>query len=1045
MRLKQYCRVQQKNMFGDATMRNVYLKIVKIGMLMLLILSVGTTAVQSQSIFQGPAFGSVAGGAVVSTDALKSQPETIVPVSRKRILNPFWDKFDRPLLDDRFNNTPPSAPLGSNVFIDAGVDKGARSEAFPPKIMIDFEGPAETNSIPPDPTLAVGPNHIIAMVNTEFIFYDKQGNQLFKRTADTWFQNVLPYSGLFDPIVVYDNIDNRWIMCWDLQSDDNQNGFWLLSISDDDDPMGNWCNYSFPAHLNGDVNAGNWGDYQKVGYDDQAVYITGRQFAFNGNGFQYSKLRILPKTQLYANDCGQVDYTDFWSFRDPNNVGAVVDGPPIVASHLEPTGNNTTYMVVDAPYITSTFITLWKLQDATGANPTLTAVNIPTTAAAQPPDANQLGGGSPRINSGRRSYRNAVYTNGQLWTATAVAGGQGNNYSFIRYLKIDLAAETAVEDVTFGANGFFYMYPAIMVDEDENVVIGFTRSGDNEYAGAAYTGRRSFDTPGLAPSALLKAGEANYVKTFGGARNRWGDYMGIALDPQHPSVIWTLVEYATSPANTWANRIGAFTFKHAVFGTITEQATGLPLEGVALKVVESGQTVISDSTGEFSFGIPVKTVTFQASKFEFTSIDTTVTVQPYFPQQVDFSMAPAIQAAFTGQVQDPTSGQGIPAVLEFFHRDNPNPGPYVTASTDSSGFFDITTIVGVYDIAVHPAAPYPFTEVDSVELIPGGTAHNIELPTKADVFIVDDDDSSTYESYYIDAVLADTLTYNLWETQTQGTPSVSVMTKFPRGIVIWFTGDSDSNSIDSTEATELLAHLNNGGKLFISGQDIIEENDSTDILNTLGIGFVQNVNSPVVRGESGSIIGNGLILVTGAGAAGNQTSRDQMVIVDSATTAQEFRYSSGATATAGISYQNGQSKAVILGFGFEAITDETRRNTLFQRAIEFLETPVGIADPISDAGVPAKFRLYQNYPNPFNPTTTIRFDVPQQADVRLTIYNTLGQKVRILTDDRYATGTYEILWNGRDEFGNTVTSGIYFYKLEINGQFKDARKLMLLK
>ncbi|MCB0285503.1 MAG: carboxypeptidase-like regulatory domain-containing protein [Calditrichaeota bacterium] len=994
-------------------------------------------------IYQGPAAGSIGAGAIVSTDQFTNKPEEPLQPHRKRIVNPFWEHLNPPYVEDRFNVTPPSAPMGSNEFYDASVTGLAPQANTTPNIVIDFEANSQTNSIPPDPIMAVGPDHVISMVNSSFVFYDKQGNVLFSRSADAWFQNVLPYSGLFDPIVVYDNIDNRFVMCWDLQNDVNQTGYWLVSVSDDENPMGNWCNYAFPAHLNGTVDVGNWGDYQKMGYDHQAVYISGRQFSFT-EGFQYCKLRIIPKSELYDPACPAVTYTDFWDFRDPNNSGVRVDGPPIVASHLEAT-NNTAYMVVDSPYITGNFITLWKIVDPLGTfgAATLTAVNISTVSAQQPPDANQLGGGTPRINSGRRAYRNAAYMNGKLWTSTAIAGGTGNQYAFARYLQLDVMNDTVIEDVSFGANGYYYLYPAIMVDEDENIVIGYTRSGDNEYAGAAFTGRRATDAPGLAPSTLLKAGEGNYVVTFGGTRNRWGDYLGIAPDPKNPSVIWALIEYAKAPSNTWANRIGAFSLKYAINGTITAEATGDVLENASVKIEESGAVKLTDENGDFQFGAPTDSVTVTVSKFEYQTTSRTVTLEPYFTIPVNVALQPELQADFTGQISDESSSEGIFAHIEFYAKDNPNPEPYLVLDTDSSGNFVQPSFIGEYDLRIYPESPYPYTEMNGVLLDTLGTNLDILL-SPADLMIVDDDDGSDYENYFINAAIADTQNYHHWNVVEKGLPTADKMAEYPNGIVIWFTGDSDSNAISDDEAAELLAHLNNGGKLFLSGQDIVEELNGTALMNQLGIGYVQNSATPVVRGETGGIIGDGLVLITGAGAAGNQTSRDQLIINDATRTTQEFRYGAGATATAGISYKNGASKAIVFGFGFEAITDPDRQNAVIQRAIQFFKTPVGIGDLPGDV-IPEIFALEQNYPNPFNPETTIRFSVPERATVLLQIYNTLGQKVRTLANARYSAGIYDVRWDGRDDSGNSVTSGIYFYRIEAGANFSTVRKMILMK
>jgi hypothetical protein len=88
--------------------------------------------------------------------------------------------------------------------------------------------------------------------------------------------------------------------------------------------------------------------------------------------------------------------------------------------------------------------------------------------------------------------------------------------------------------------------------------------------------------------------------------------------------------------------------------------------------------------------------------------------------------------------------------------------------------------------------------------------------------------------------------------------------------------------------------------------------------------------------------------------------------------------------------------------------------------------------------------LHQNIPNPFNPLTTIRYDLPLAARVRLSIVEVSGRRVRTLVDEQQAAGSREILWNGRDDDGHAVSSGVYFYVLDA-GKQRLTRKLVLLK
>jgi hypothetical protein len=95
-------------------------------------------------------------------------------------------------------------------------------------------------------------------------------------------------------------------------------------------------------------------------------------------------------------------------------------------------------------------------------------------------------------------------------------------------------------------------------------------------------------------------------------------------------------------------------------------------------------------------------------------------------------------------------------------------------------------------------------------------------------------------------------------------------------------------------------------------------------------------------------------------------------------------------------------------------------------------------------GLPQEYELAQNYPNPFNPGTMLAFDVPVDGHVNLSVFNVLGQRVRTLTDRDYVAGRYELEWNGRDDNGKLVASGVYFYRLTA-GESVLTKKMMLLK
>jgi len=94
--------------------------------------------------------------------------------------------------------------------------------------------------------------------------------------------------------------------------------------------------------------------------------------------------------------------------------------------------------------------------------------------------------------------------------------------------------------------------------------------------------------------------------------------------------------------------------------------------------------------------------------------------------------------------------------------------------------------------------------------------------------------------------------------------------------------------------------------------------------------------------------------------------------------------------------------------------------------------------------IPSSYELFQNFPNPFNPETTIRFQIPEEGRVRIVIYSILGQYVRELLNDYKTVGVHEVVWDGCNDFGEQVSSGVYIYNF-ISESFHQTRKMILVK
>ncbi len=96
------------------------------------------------------------------------------------------------------------------------------------------------------------------------------------------------------------------------------------------------------------------------------------------------------------------------------------------------------------------------------------------------------------------------------------------------------------------------------------------------------------------------------------------------------------------------------------------------------------------------------------------------------------------------------------------------------------------------------------------------------------------------------------------------------------------------------------------------------------------------------------------------------------------------------------------------------------------------------------SAIPTEHALNQNYPNPFNPQTTINYQLPQLGHVRLSVYTMLGSEVRRLVDRTQEAAYHTVVWDGLDDLGNQVPSGVYVYRIE-SGSFTATKKMTLMK
>lgn len=963
----------------------------------LLLLTGFFSCVNGQS-YSGPDSGGVASGAAISTDNFSKNTTIIEP--REHIWNEETEFANENSEYIDFGYQTPKE--GSNYFEDPNADNPTGGTPYP-FLLKDFEGVPMGNSIPPDPYLAVGPDNIIAVVNTSFRIFDKEGNILKTISADSWFNNVFPNPGAFDPKVLYDVIDQRWIMVWLQQNEGSHTSSLLLSVSDDSDPLGTWYNWALPANLNGTVNANNWTDYQGVGYDQNAIYVSGNQWSFAVGGvntFKYAKIRIIPKAQLYANTAGACSWKDIWNINNGNSF--------TIRPGLSYT-NNSKYYLVEVPY-QANFFRVFNITNPLGT-PVLGLNNVPVTSYTSPGNASQLGGGMS-IESGGSYLRNEPkFRDGFLYLVHSVQNPSFPQYSALHYVKINTTTNTTAQDMVFGANGYWHFYPSMDVDINGNVALAYSRSAPTEYAGAFYTGRFANDPPGFMGSQPIAKGLGNYVVTFGGDRNRWGDYTGIVLDPADQTSFWALSEYAAA-TNTWGTRVGKISVE-PLAGPYLISA----VDSIDFQNVEAGTTGDTLTIGMANYGsddVVISTIPIDLGPFHLlNNLSFPLTLSTYDSLNLEYVFQPAA------------------------------PGPYnetLTISSNSSGFQNILLKGRGYEI--NPAVKDNFYAVSGT--VNEGSLFTINSVTGAGNLIgnADYDDVDDFKSLTIDPHTG--IMYGL--SNYSGNSVISrINSEFgdayelftlPLTEMYSITFDTSGTMYGILRTGEIYTiDLNTGSYNLQSTADVLINSASfdpeTNVLYATAFVAVGSNKDRIytIDPETGTstIIGNtGFNILTndlafdptGAmfGVTGSASQNNNFITIDKTTGTGTIIGSTNYPNITGLAYSSAGITGVV---------------------------------PEGNSQMPKDYSLKQNYPNPFNPSTRIEYTLPVTAGVKVVIYNLLGEVVNVLVNSQQNAGAHTVVWNSEDNHGSKVGSGVYFYELKASGSngsdFTQIRKMILLK
>jgi hypothetical protein len=443
-------------------------------------------------------------------------------------------------------------------------------------------------TIPPDPMGTASKSRLLAVVNVAVELRNKGGKLLDESGLQAFFGD-LALGSPFDPKVVYDEHSGRLLVVALVQESDSENiSQILLAVSKSDSPDTlSEADWYFTAIDSKAVIFGfeTWADYPGFEVDEEAVYITNNMFTFSPFGlYGGSRLWIVDKGEhaggFYAG--GPADVSMYDPYADAGlattTMPALVHGKGGVGGAGSDIG---TFLVSysglsDGLY---EYLQVVTVRDPLGraGGPVfeqefLLIGDIEALSAALP--------GAPQadtaitINTNDRRALDAVWRDGALWMTTTIDPnfGEDQGQATATWFKVATSAgpgQLVIEDAGLVggediAPGTFTFFPAIAVNRRGDMKIGFSASAPSIYAGAYVTGKRVEDPQGtVRPSNVVRAGEDYYYRTFGGTRNRWGDYSGIAVDPSNDMFFWVFNEYAAPRGNI----LSAYPSQDGVWGT----------------------------------------------------------------------------------------------------------------------------------------------------------------------------------------------------------------------------------------------------------------------------------------------------------------------------------------------------------------------------------------------------------------------------------------------------------------------------------------------
>ena len=459
---------------------------------------------------------------------------------KQQLLRNFEEKEEEQRGIPQYLPVPANAKF--NVFDENNITRVESNNPLTtsPAPIISFNGILDNGTtIPPDVNGAAGPTALFETLNSQYRIYSKTGTVVSTLTLASFWSGLNTVGSAYsDPHVVYDAPGKRWIACI-IGKLKTGNFALFVAVSQTTDPGGTWYEFSVDTGPSTTLP-----DYPLLGYNKNWVVITTNDFL--NNVFNRSRITVFNKANLYANNIGTVKTffdTQLFTISPAETMDSAMSTEFMLTNY---NGNSGGKGYVKISKISG------GVNNPVYAQGPLCGVSQPWSESG--PDAPQ-NGSTKLINTNGTKMRSVIVCNGYIWaTHTIYLPIFPTKRSAVDWWQIRPADSTVLQygriDDPTGVN--FFAFSSLAVKKGSNsLLIGANVFSSTTYSSSIYAYRNGSDAANtLRTPYTYKAGLAPYYKTFGGTRNRWGDFSSTCLDPSDGS-FWTLQEFANTPANKW--------------------------------------------------------------------------------------------------------------------------------------------------------------------------------------------------------------------------------------------------------------------------------------------------------------------------------------------------------------------------------------------------------------------------------------------------------------------------------------------------------------